>query len=109
VGIFDGVTTIAEVDRIYKDAFMKRHCDTDDDAYWELSTEHRLALGRVTLEAVKAEGPHRYTMSDVNVTPHELRAWAYASGIAVGRKGRVAPDVIKAYVEDHAPASAVSQ
>jgi hypothetical protein len=45
----------------------------------------------------------------VNVTPHELRAWAYASGIAVGRKGRVAPDVIKAYVEDHAPASAAFQ
>ena len=100
--IFDGLTTIEDIDHRYKQAFRERDCENDLDAYWELSSEHRLALENVVQEQARASGPHRYSMADVQVSATELRRWARENGIGVGAKGRIGPNVIEAWMDAHA-------
>ena len=99
---FEGLTTIDDIDQRYKQAFRERDCINDLDAYWELSSEHRLALETVVTEQAKASGPKRYTMADVQVSATELRVWARENGIETGERGRINPSVIEAWVNAHA-------
>ena len=99
---FEGLTTIEQVDQRYKQEFRLRECVINNDAYWELANEHRLALERVTAELAKASGPKRYTMADVQVSATELRVWARENGIETGERGRINPSVIEAWVNAHA-------
>ena len=84
---FEGLTTIDDIDQCYKQAFRERNCVSDLDAYWELSSEHRLALESAVQELAKASGPKRYTMADVQVSATELRVWARENGIETGERG----------------------
>lgn len=98
--MFDGYTTITEVNRRYKELFAKWEIDKTGDRqlYWALSDAHRRVLEALTVgKPQKTE-----SLDDPNrVSPRALRNWALREGLPLAKKGRVGRDVENAYRVAH--------
>lgn len=96
--IFEGATTIAELDSRYREAFIANDCSEDRDAYWKLSDAHRRAHEswtqevRITKEVEDDPNP---------LSARRLRNFAAEQGISVAKRGRLPQTLIDAYIEAH--------
>ena len=95
--IFEGLTTVAEIDKRFKSEFYAQDCMNNIQAYWSLSEQHRKAH-----EALSAAGIRIAYDPDPNrISPLQMRNWAKKQGISLPRKGRVPLNVENAYRREH--------
>ena len=96
--IFEGATTIAELDSRYREAFIANDCSEDRDAYWKLSDAHRRAHEswtqevRITKEVEDDPNP---------LSARRVRNWLSEQGVPFAKKGRIAQTLIDSYIAAH--------
>ena len=94
---FEGATTVAEINRCYKDAFASVVPNSPE--YWSLSEAHRRALSEHTT-TVAADRTARH--SDPNrVMPKVIRKWATENKIPLAKGGRVTLELENTYRSEH--------
>lgn len=97
ISIFEGLRTVAEIDKRFKEEFYKQDCMNNVPAYWALSEQHRKAMEALTAAGIRIT----YEPDPNRISPLQIRNWAKKQGYVLLRKGRVPLDIENAYRREH--------